>query len=266
MGAVFSQNIVATTADGKKVVLKSDKTWEYVVDVPKPQAVVQPNNKFAIDDLKAVEEFTFINGKEIEKSEFETEDQYQQRLAKFAEEKQFNGKSIKEIAFAVDPLYFGYSAETQSFKVTIYGSLSPEFVKRSDSYFSQNIIDFSFKMSPQKAQELKTLMQIVVLGFPVKKSNYQLQVVATQIIVRNQNTGEIYYNAKQSSVLDKYKTSEIKNLPLDSTTSETPKEAAPTYNTPSSTYSAPKTVQVKGYTRKDGTYVAPHTRSAPQKH
>lgn len=29
--------------------------------------------------------------------------------------------------------------------------------------------------------------------------------------------------------------------------------------------SGPKEVQVKGYTRSDGTYVAPHTRSAPKK-
>ena len=28
-------------------------------------------------------------------------------------------------------------------------------------------------------------------------------------------------------------------------------------------YAAPATVQVKGYTRSDGTYVQPHTRTAP---
>jgi len=33
----------------------------------------------------------------------------------------------------------------------------------------------------------------------------------------------------------------------------------------SSVSSKPKTVKVKGYTKKDGTYVAPHTRSAPTK-
>jgi hypothetical protein len=39
------------------------------------------------------------------------------------------------------------------------------------------------------------------------------------------------------------------------------------YNTSSnSTPSAGKKVHVKGYTRKDGTYVKPHTRSAPRKH
>lgn len=42
-------------------------------------------------------------------------------------------------------------------------------------------------------------------------------------------------------------------------------------NTPSTTYKSsdtdyrPKTVNVRGYTRKDGTYVAPHTRRAPRR-
>lgn len=36
--------------------------------------------------------------------------------------------------------------------------------------------------------------------------------------------------------------------------------------TTKSTASSGGTVQVKGYTRKDGTYVRPHTRSAPKRH
>lgn len=49
------------------------------------------------------------------------------------------------------------------------------------------------------------------------------------------------------------------------------KKETPSYSpscTPSYTPSdsgRPKTVQVRGYTRKDGTYVAPHTRSAPRR-
>lgn len=44
---------------------------------------------------------------------------------------------------------------------------------------------------------------------------------------------------------------------------------APIYSAPSPTYSspstAPKTVHVNGYFRRDGTYVRPHTRSAPRR-
>jgi len=36
-------------------------------------------------------------------------------------------------------------------------------------------------------------------------------------------------------------------------------------STGSSSYGRAKTVNVRGYTRKDGTYVRPHTRSAPRR-
>ena len=38
-----------------------------------------------------------------------------------------------------------------------------------------------------------------------------------------------------------------------------------TYDYSSTSYSRPKTVNVKGYYRKNGTYVSPHTRSAPRR-
>lgn len=38
-----------------------------------------------------------------------------------------------------------------------------------------------------------------------------------------------------------------------------------TYNYSSKSYNASKTVNVKGYYRKNGTYVKPHTRSAPRR-
>lgn len=45
-------------------------------------------------------------------------------------------------------------------------------------------------------------------------------------------------------------------------TSDTYSSPSPTYSAPSS---APKTVNVRGYYRRDGTYVRPHTRSAPRR-
>lgn len=52
-------------------------------------------------------------------------------------------------------------------------------------------------------------------------------------------------------------------------TSNAREDSTPSYSAPRSSSSdyeyRPKTVQVRGYTRKDGTYVAPHTRSAPRR-
>jgi len=44
-------------------------------------------------------------------------------------------------------------------------------------------------------------------------------------------------------------------------------ESHPDTSVPSTSYtgSTSGTVQVRGYTRKDGTYVSPHTRSAPRR-
>ena len=43
---LFSQNLTATTSEGKKVILKNDKTWEYINEqVTKKSCVVEPNFK-----------------------------------------------------------------------------------------------------------------------------------------------------------------------------------------------------------------------------
>lgn len=51
---------------------------------------------------------------------------------------------------------------------------------------------------------------------------------------------------------------------LDSSPSAIPSYTTPRRSTSDTEY-RPKTVNVRGYTRKDGTYVAPHTRSAPRR-
>jgi hypothetical protein len=52
------------------------------------------------------------------------------------------------------------------------------------------------------------------------------------------------------------------NSQSTSTSTSTPRN---NYSSSSSTTSYPKTVNVKGYYRRDGTYVRPHTRSAPRR-
>lgn len=64
-----------------------------------------------------------------------------------------------------------------------------------------------------------------------------------------------------ASVADDAKYDVAAYLPAK-TQSGTPTTSDSTY-TPSPSSSAGKDVHVRGYTRKDGTYVPPHTRSAP---
>jgi hypothetical protein len=48
----FGQNIEIVTPDGKKVVLKLDKTWEYVVEKPVPIEPLTTNDDTKITDTK----------------------------------------------------------------------------------------------------------------------------------------------------------------------------------------------------------------------
>jgi hypothetical protein len=261
-------NITVTTEDGKKVVLKSDKTWEYVIESPKKETANQSTGSFSVDNIEDVKKFSKSISQEVKKSEFETEDQYIKRLTKLANEKQFNGKPIKQIAFLIEPLSFDYLAEGQTFNVTVYGeSNGVTFVDR-DRYgsFSRNSIRRDFNMSPEKAKELKPLMEIIILGFPVR-SDYRLEAVPTQMIIRNKNTGEVYFNTALDNSLGVKINSSSSSEPITANSSSSD-EASTSSSSPaskSSTSDSSKTVQVRGYTRKDGTYVKPHTRSAPRK-
>jgi hypothetical protein len=68
-----------------------------------------------------------------------------------------------------------------------------------------------------------------------------------------------YVYGKKGWTKKLYGTASVSNSTIDSTYRRS-------YYTPSSTYTPSRgTVQVKGYYRKDGTYVRPHTRSAPRR-
>lgn len=55
------------------------------------------------------------------------------------------------------------------------------------------------------------------------------------------------------------------NYTIETTSSYNNNPKSSTYRTPSTTSSSGGPVQVKGYYRKNGTYVRPHTRSAPRR-
>lgn len=57
----------------------------------------------------------------------------------------------------------------------------------------------------------------------------------------------------------------IYSNPTNSNNSIKSKSSNKNYNSSSTRSSSGGTVHVKGYTRKDGTYVKPHTRSAPKR-
>lgn len=188
--------IEATTTDGKKVILKKDGTWEYVVEKLKNE--VKATNKIEADNYSDVLSFSRNLIPETKKSEFETESEYKIRLRKFVKEKQFNGKPIAEICFDAKPLVFYYKAESQRFTATFYGL---EYLDRSYSSFSMKTLDFDFSMSPENAKTAKPLIKFFIFGFPVENNASGIGIVPTRIIAVNSDSNEIYLDKKIENFL-----------------------------------------------------------------
>ncbi len=253
-----TKNIIATTEDGKRVVLNPDKTWEYKTETPKRERISQPENVLSTDSPEDIKSFVNSISEELQKNEFETEEEYQRRITKLIKEKQFNGKPINQIGFVVEDFSPSYSAEEQSFTLFITPSQKNlRLVDRKYGRFTVTHIDKLFKMSPEKAKESKSLMEVIVYGLPIEYSNYLgFEVVPTQMVVRNKNSGKIYFNASIDNFLGSGNNSV--SFPEPITVDSSPPIQPSTNN-------GPKTVQVDGYFRKDGTYVRPHTRTAPRR-
>ncbi len=258
-----TKNIIATTEDGKSVVLKPDKTWEYKTETSKRERISQPENVLSMDSPQDVKSFVNSISEELQKSEFETEEEYQRRITKLIKEKQFNGKPINQIGFVVEDVSPRYSAEEQSFTLIMSSQKNLRLVDHKYGMFTGTLIHKLFKMSPEKAKESKSIMEVIVYGLPIKYSNYfGFEVVPTQIVVRNKNSGEIYFNNSIDNFLGSRNNSVSFPEPIKITEPIKIDSSPPIQP---STNNRPKTVHVDGYYRKDGTYVRPHTRSAPRR-
>lgn len=243
--AVVGQNIIATTDGGEKVILKPDKTWEYAV---KPKTVAQTNDRQGFDNAF---EFAKNNFDKIKKSEFETEAEYKKRLAEFYKPLQ----KENEFSFIARPSLFTYDAEERSFYVLIFKADSKtRLVDRTFGLYTSAAIRFNFPIDPAEAAKIKDQVEFIVYGFPVDfyPGGFlnELQVLPSRVEIKDKTTGKIYFEHKQSNFLAA--------TDIDSIITSSP-------SLPSSKSTPGTDVRVKGYYRKDGTYVRPHTRSKPRR-
>jgi hypothetical protein len=247
--STFGQDITATTDNGVKVILKPDKTWDYVKEVPK--AAESSEQKEVTDDPY---KFAKQNAEILAKSEFETEPEYEKRIS------EFYSKSGKTFAVKIDPLSFQYSAEQQAFTIVIYTVSGLDIVQRNYSTYSSAMIRFDFPVSPSEASQIKNNIEFWVYGYPVSYSDYSsgVKFLPAKIVLKDKISGKIYHENNRSNFITKTLKAEVDG----EDNSETP---SVTTGSPS-TRSTPGTdVRVKGYYRRDGTYVRPHTRSAPKR-
>ncbi len=144
---VFGQDIEVTTPEGKKVILKPDKTWLYKEEKtqpiqksqarrnalesdPKPflppilpEEKTQPIQKSQEveenDQLYVITDVDFIldifKSNQFRKSEFETEEEYISRIEKTGSSLMIDGKKIKDV-YLLLPKEPSYSAEERKFE------------------------------------------------------------------------------------------------------------------------------------------------------
>jgi hypothetical protein len=225
---VFGQDhttklLIATTEDGRKVILKADKTWEYEIEssknelnqvIQKSQTIKTLQMPFIGNNLAEVTDFIDSIKDKIEKSEFETEAQYRNRIKKLVAETKFENKLLNEIVFVTTPKFY-FNAEKQTFNIS-FSDLKFEIESKTvrQSKFKDYSLQISkrralfdnfdytaffpeiiFNMSPQRAKEVKQNLRVAIYGSPVKVHGYinaALYFVPMKYIVFNSITGEIY--------------------------------------------------------------------------
>ena len=155
-----------------------------------------------------------------------------------------------------------YKVGTTEYYVGEYYTTGHKKVKRSESNKRKFLESKGYKDTPE-GYEIDHIIPLSEGGTD-DPSNMQLLTVAEH---RSKTSQEA---SKRHTVANPYNSVPSTTSNTSTNTSTTTTTSTSTYYTPNSTStssssSSPKTVQVKGYTRKDGTYVKPHTRSAPKK-
>ena len=112
--AVLGQTQIATTADGKKVILKPDKTWEYVQGKPEtaPTPKIASNYKdFKGDSQDELDSFLKLHP--YEKGEFESIEEFKARFEAHKKTKMESLKKNVEDTVVVGRSELNYDAETK---------------------------------------------------------------------------------------------------------------------------------------------------------
>ncbi|MDQ6787850.1 MAG: hypothetical protein M3033_13670 [Acidobacteriota bacterium] len=197
-----TKNITATTEEGKKVILKPDKTWDYEQVKKSGNIFSNTNGKRIVGDdaLKVVNFFESIKNK-ILKGASESEKEYLARLDKVTSEIKFNGKPLNKTVFVIEP-DLRYDAEGQTFTVLV--SISNNIFKENNfsleprkwqyGKFTLHYTYLQLKISVAKAKTDTSNIQLAIYGFPVgfEKVSRKIAFVPLKYVFFNKKTGEIY--------------------------------------------------------------------------
>ena len=212
--AARAQDQVVTLTDGTRVVLKPDRTWEPVPEAKAPQSSGKSMLNVAPDTL--TETFAAVQklDRELKKSEFESEDQYLERIGKLTYNTRVataGGRKLSETVFFFRDLA-SYDAERQRFVFSTmpiylnnrrYGVKGPNyalsFVTRRYGKWYDNTLKLEIhqlSMTGEDAQAAKPTLTVAVYGVPVgyewSEKQSEVMLAPRRIVVFNLSTGEIY--------------------------------------------------------------------------
>lgn len=111
----------ATTSGGKRVLLKSDHTWDFAAEAPltKPEPTPEPKRMsipVVYDDPDAVANFVkTLDSSSLSRSEFDTEDDYAAKLAKIKYPAPTGSKPLSEITLKLR-FRADYNAELEKYR------------------------------------------------------------------------------------------------------------------------------------------------------
>ncbi|MEP6707099.1 MAG: hypothetical protein ABJC05_06245 [Pyrinomonadaceae bacterium] len=155
--------IEVSLPDGQKVLLKPDKTWDYV---PSP-APNQPADRLRVEPLESLVALIKKSPEVFIQDESETQEQYFSKLRNYFNKTDLNGKKLKDTFFLLKT-DFTYHAEEQEFTTT-YDLFNTNYTiaSRVNGVYAHAFPELSLKTPSDKATELKPHLRLAVNALPV---------------------------------------------------------------------------------------------------
>jgi len=198
---------------GRKVVLHPDKTWEYAPD-KKASPIAAESSDIILSDATSLRSALESIKDKLVKSDFETAAQYYGRVRSLLSEtlNKKTGRPLSETVVMLDG-FASYDAEKQKFVFSSFAYKLHQIsardrddiriVKTSEGRWFQSdlfgdaLSEFAFSMPPDKAQEAKPDLALLVYGLPVEVGYSGVSILPLRYAAYNRRTKEIY--AKQDA-------------------------------------------------------------------
>jgi len=155
--------IEALLPDGRKIVLKRDKTWGYIAG----QTPNQQPDPLRVETLESLVALMKKSPEAFTQNESETQEEYFSKLKSYFDKADLNGKKLKDTFFLLQT-DFTYHSEEQEFttRFDIFNT-NYSIASRVNGVYSYAFPVLSLKMSPERATELKPHLRLAVNAVPI---------------------------------------------------------------------------------------------------